>query len=151
MESGRAIPTPSRPYPTRSGEASAVAAASKGAYASAEYVFDTLLHDSVTEVFNGTLGKIAGQALLEAVRRHSPSQTEDPVGRPVLLQQVLVSHLGSVAQVLERKILRTLAGKAAVGIAPRETDRVDFVTEVEKIRKQFLRRKQSCDRPQAME
>jgi hypothetical protein len=128
-----------------------VAAASKGTYASAEYVFDTLLHDSVAEVFNGTLGKIAGQALLEAVRRHSPSQTEDPVGRPVLLQQVLVSHLGSVAQVLERKILRTLAGKAAVGIAPRETDRVDFVTEVEKIRKQFLRRKQSCDQPQAME
>jgi len=128
-----------------------LAAASRGAYASAEYAFETLLHDSVTEVFNGTLGRIAGQALLEAVRRHSPSQTEDPVARPALLQQVLVSHLGSVAQVLERKILKTLAGKAAVNNAPQETARVDFAVEVEKIRRQFLRRKQSCDRPQAME
>ena len=126
-------------------------AASKGAYAGAECVFETLLHDSVIEVFNGTLGKIAGQALLDAVRRHNPSQTEDPVGNPVLLQQLLVSHLGSVAQVLERKILKTLTGKAAVVSTPQGADRVDFAMEVEKIRKEFLRRKQSCDRPQAME
>ena len=151
MESGRAIPSLSKPYSTQGGEVSTVAAASKGACASAEYVFDTLLHDSVIEVFNGILGKIAGQALLEAVKRHSPSQTEDPLERPVLLHQVLISHLGSVAQVLERKILKTLAGKAAPGIAPRATDHVDFVSEVEKIRKQFLRRKKACDQPQTME
>jgi len=151
MESGRAILRASNSYPTRGGKTSTVAAASKGAYASAEYVFDGLLHDSVTEVFNGVLGKTAGQALVEAVKKHSLSQTEDPLERPVLLHQVLVSHLGRVAQVLERKILKTLAGKTASGIAPRETDRVDFVSEVEKIRKQFLRRKQSCDRPQAIE
>lgn len=125
--------------------------APRGAYASAEYVFEGLLHDSVIEVFNGVLGKIAGQALLEAVKRHSPSQTEDPLGRPVLLHQVLISHLGSVAQVLERKILKMLAGKTAAGVAPQETDRVDFVSEVEKIRKQFLRRKKACDQPQIME
>jgi hypothetical protein len=120
-------------------------------YASAEYVFEGLLHDSVIEVFNGILGKIAGQALVEAVERHSPSHTEDPLGRPVLLHQALISHLGSVAQVLERKILKTLAGKAAAGVAPQETDCVDFVSGVEQIRKQFLRRKKACDQPQTME
>jgi hypothetical protein len=128
-----------------------VAAASRGAYASAEYAFEGLLHDSVIEVFNGILGKIAGQALLEAVKRQSLSRTEDPLVKPALLHQVLVSHLGSVARVLERKILKTLAGKAAAGVAPRETDRFDFVSEVEKIKKQFLRRKQACDQPQTME
>ena len=128
-----------------------MATAPRGVHASAEYVFEGLLHDSVIEVFNGILGKIAGQALLETVKRHSPSQTEDPLGRPVLLDQVLISHLGSVAQVLERKILKTLAGKTAAGVAPQEAGRVDFVSEVEKIREQFLRRKQACDRPQAME
>jgi len=128
-----------------------VATASRGVYASAEYVFEGLLHDSVIEVFNGILGKIAGQALLEAVMRHSPSPTEDPLERPVLLHQVLISHLGSVAQVLERKILKTLAGKTAAGVAPQGTDRVDFVSEVEKIREQYLRRKQACDQPQTME
>jgi hypothetical protein len=128
-----------------------VATASRGAFASAEYAFEGLLHDSVIDVFNGTLGKIAGQALLEAVKRHSLSQTEDPLGKPALLHQVLTSHLGSVARVLERKILKTLAGKAAAGVAPRETDRFDFVSEVEKIKKQFLKRKQSCDQPQTME
>jgi hypothetical protein len=120
-------------------------------YASAEYVFEGLLHDTVIEVFDGILGKIAGQALLEAVMRHSPSLTEDPLEKPVLLHQVLISHLGSVAQVLERKILKTLAGKTATGVAPQVTDRVDFVSEVEKIREQFLRRKQACDQPQTME
>jgi hypothetical protein len=128
-----------------------VAAASRGAYASAEYAFEGLVHDSVIEVFNGILGKIAGQALLEAVKRQSLSRTEDPLVKPALLHQVLVSHLGSVARVLERKILKTLAGKAAAGVAPRETDRFDFVSEVEKIKKQFLRRKQACDQPQTME
>jgi hypothetical protein len=136
---------------TRPGEATTVAAASKGAYASAEYAFDILLHDSVTEVFKAVLGKIAGHALIEAVKKHSPSQTEDPLERPALLHQVLVSHLGSVAQVLERRILKTLVSKAAAGVAPPETDRIDFVSEVEKIKKQFLRRKHSGDRPQAME
>ena len=128
-----------------------MATASRGVYASAEYVFEGLLHDSVIEVFNGVLGKIAGQALLEAVMRHNPSQTEDPLEKPALLHQVLISHLGSVAQVLERKILKTLAGKTAAGVAPQETDRVDFVSEVEKIRKQFLKRKHACDQPQTME
>ncbi len=151
MWSGRAILRASKPYPAPAGGASAVTTAPRGAYASAEYVFEGLLHDSVIEVFNGILGKIAGQALLEAVKRHSPSQTEDPLGRPVLLHQVLISHLGSVAQVLERKILKTLAGKTAAGVAPQETDRVDFVSEVEKIREQFLRRKKACDQPQTME
>ena len=125
--------------------------APRGVQAGAEYAFEGLLHDSVIEVSNGILGKIAGQALLEAVKKHSPSPTEDPLGRPVLLHQLLNSHLGSVAQVLERKILKTLAGKTSAGVAPRETNRVDFVSEVEKIREQFLRRKQACDQPQTME
>jgi hypothetical protein len=151
MRSGRAILRAYKPLGAPRGEMSTVATASRGAHASAEYAFEGLLHDSVIEVFNGILGKIAGQALIEAVRKQSSAQTEDPLDKPDLLHQVLVSHLGSVARVLERKILKTLAGKAAVGVAPRETDRFDFVSEVEKIKKQFLRRKQACDQPQTME
>ena len=149
--SGRTILHAYKPLAAPRREASTLSAASRGAYASAEYAFEGLLHDSAIEVFNGVLGKIAGQALIEAVRKYSASQTEDPLGKPVVLHEVLISHLGLVAQVLERKILKTLAGKASAGVAPRETARIDFVSEVEKIRKQFLRRKKACDQPQTME
>jgi hypothetical protein len=149
--SGKTILRAHKPLAASGREASTLSSKSRGAYASAEYAFEGLLHDSVTEVFNGILGKIAGQALVEAVKRHNSSPTEDPLGKPALLHQVLISHLGSVAHVLERKILKTLAGKAAAGLAPRETDRLDFVSEVEKIRKQFLKRKQACDQPQNMD
>jgi hypothetical protein len=151
MESGRTILRRSKPCPTPGGEASTTAASSKGAYASAEYVFDLLLHDSVIEVFNETLGNIAGEALLEAVRNHASSKTEDPLERPDLLHQLLISHLGVASKVLERRILKTLASKTVAAIALRETDRADFVFEVSEIRRQFLKRKQSCNRPHPME
>jgi len=109
------------------------------------------LHDSVTEVFSGTLGKIAGEALLEAIKKRAPSEGEDPLERPELLDQILIAHLGLVAQVLERRILRTLVGKTSTAASLRENERVDFPLEVEKIREQFLRRKQAADRPQALE
>ena len=109
------------------------------------------MHDSVTEVFSGTLGKIAGEALLEAIKKRAPSEGEDPLERPELLDQALVALLGLVTQVLERRILRTLGNKTAVPGTLRENGRIDFPSEVEKIRKQFIRRKQAADRPQAVE
>jgi hypothetical protein len=133
------------------GEISVMTTATRGAYSSAEYAFQALLHDSVTEVFSGTLGKIAGEALLEAIKKHAPSEGEDPLEKPELLDQMLIAHLGLVAQVLERRILRTLGTKTATAASLRENGRVDFPLEVEKIRKQFLKRKQAADRPQALE
>ena len=132
-------------------EASAVATASKGAYSCAEYAFETLLRDSALEVFNGTLGKIAGQALLDAIKMRAPPDGKDPLERPDFLHQMLIAHLGLVAQVLERKILRTLSNKTATPAPPREDTGVDFPSEVEKIRKQYLRRKKAGDQPQALE
>ena len=125
--------------------------ATRGAFSGAEYAFQALLHDSITEVFNGTLGKIAGGALLEAIKKHAPSEGEDPLERPELLDQILIAHLGLVAQVLERRILRTLGTKTATAASLREDERIDFPLEVEKIRNQFLKRKQAADRPQAVE
>jgi hypothetical protein len=136
---------------TSTGGISTMATATKGAYSSAEYAFEALLRDSVIEVFNGTLGKIAGQALLEAIKKHAPSEAKDPLERPDILDQLLIAHLGLVAQVLERKILRTLGSKTATLAAPREDARIDFPSEVEKIRKQFLRRKKAGDQPQPLE
>lgn len=103
------------------------------------------------EVFNETLGNIAGEALLEAVRNRTSSKTEDPLERPDLLHQLLIAHLGAASHVLERRILKTLASKTVAAIALRETDRADFVSEVGEIRRRFLKRKQSCNRPQTME
>jgi hypothetical protein len=151
MESGRTILRASKHCSTPGGEASTLAASSKGAYASAEYAFDALLHDSVIEVFNETLGNIAGEALLEAVRNRTSSKTEDPLEKPDLLHQLLIGHLGAAAHVLERRIVKTLASKTVAAIALRETDRADFVSEVGEIRKRFLKRKQSCNRPQTIE
>ena len=141
------------PHSARTGETSTVATTTKGkgTQAGAEHVFDGLFHDSVIEVFNGTLGKIAGPALLEAVRKHAPLQTDDPLERPDLLDQILIAHLGLVARVLERKILKTVASKTATVTAPSENGRIDFASEIESIRKQFLRRKLAGDRPQTLE
>jgi len=151
MESGRAIPPPSEHHPAGTGEISTVVTTTKGVHSGAEHVFDGLFRDSVIEVFNGTLGKIAGQALLEAVKKHAPLQTDDPLERPDLLDQMLIAHLGLVAQVLERMILRTLGSKTATLAAPREDARIDFPSEVEKIRKQFLKRKKAGDQPHSLE
>jgi hypothetical protein len=128
-----------------------VATTAKGAHSNAEHVFEGLFHDSAIEVFNATLGKIAGQALLEAVKKHAPLQTDDPLKRPDLLDQMLIAHLGSVAQVLERRILKTLASKTATAAALRENGHIDFGSEVKKIREQFLKRKQAGDRPHPSE
>jgi hypothetical protein len=136
---------------TSAAEVSAVATASKGAYSCAEYAFEALLRDSVMEVFNGTLGKIAGQALHDAIKRRAPPNGKDPLERPDFLHQMLIAHLGLVAQVLERKILRTLSNKTATAAPSSENTRVDFPSEVEKIRKQYLRRKKAGDQPQALE
>lgn len=116
---------------------------SKGVTSTAEQVFGGLLQDSVTEVFNGTLGPIAGQALLDAVKRYSSLELKDVLARPQLLDEALKRHLGSVARVLERSILRTLARKAAVGIVPFEGEHFDFAREVETVSGQFLKRKQT--------
>ncbi len=151
-ESVRTFLGPSKPHSSASkGEISVMTTATRGAYSSAEYAFQALLHDSVTEVFSGTLGKIAGEALLEAIKKHAPSEGEDPLEKPELLDQMLIAHLGLVAQVLERRILRTLGTKTATAASLRENERIDFPLEVEKIRKQFLKRKQAADRPQAVE
>ena len=125
-------------------------ATSKRASSTAEQVFDALLRDSLTEVFTGVLGKTAGQALLDVVQRHTSLETNDLPGRPDLVDQALMKHLGSGAKVLERKILRTLAKKTA-GVAPGETDQFDFASQVEKAKIQFLKRKQAGNRPNTLE
>jgi len=151
-ESGRAIPRRSTAQVQPRGELSTVEmTASKGACSGSEYAFDTLLHDSVIEVFNGTLGKIAGQALVDALKRHTSMEIKNLLEKPDLLDQALVAHLGLVTGVLERKILKRLAEKSAVGVLPQETNRFIFASEVEKIRDQFLKRKQAADQPQPLE
>jgi hypothetical protein len=126
-------------------------ARSKGASSSAEQLFDTLLRDSVTQTFSGVLGKIAGQALLDAVKAQTSLETDGLPRRPDLLDQALRAHLGSAARVLERKILRALAAKTANGIARSETEPFDFASEIENIRKQFLKRKQAGNQLQILE
>lgn len=125
--------------------------ASKGASSSAEQAFDLLLMECVVEVFNGVLGKIGGRALLEAVRTYTSLEIKDLPGKLDLLDQALRAHLGSSAKVLERRILKTLAVRTSAGVAPRENDEFDFMSEVETARKQFLRRKQAGNQPQALE
>jgi hypothetical protein len=126
-------------------------ARSKGASSSTEQLFDTLLRDSVTQTFSGVLGKIAGQALLDAVKAQTSLETDGLPQRPDLLDQALRAHLGSAARVLERKILRALTAKTASGIARSETEPFDFASEIENIRKQFLKRKQAGKQPQILE
>jgi len=124
---------------------------SKGASSSTEQLFDTLLRDSVTQTFSGVLGKVAGQALLDAVKAQTSLETDDFPQRPDLLDQALRAHLGAAARVLERKILRTLTAKTASGIARNETEPFDFASEIENVRKQFLKRKQAGNQPQILE
>jgi hypothetical protein len=124
---------------------------SKGVSSSAEELFDRLLTESVSQVFGGTLGPIAGQALLDALKKHTSLELKDIPAKPELLDEALKSHLGSVAGVLERKILRTLTKNAAAGVAPSETERFDFALEVKNIKRQFLRRKQAGNQPQILE
>jgi len=125
--------------------------APKGISASAEQVFDLLLQESVTDVFNGVLGKIGGQALLDAIRMHSSLEARDFPRKPDLLDQALEVLLGSTAKVLERRILKTLAAKTSIGVAPLESDQFDFASEVEAAKKQFLRRKQAGSHPPRLE
>jgi hypothetical protein len=142
----------SKPNSTAStGGISTAATASKGAFSGAECAFEVLLRDSAIEVFNGALGKIAGQALLDAIRKHAPLGARDPLERPDILDQMLIAHLGLVAQVLERKILRTLCSRTATAAAPNQNARIDFPSEVEQIREQFLRRKKAGNHPQTLE
>jgi hypothetical protein len=124
---------------------------SKGASLSTEQLFDTLLRDSLTQTFGEVLGKIAGQALLDAVKAQTSLETEGLPRRPDLLDKALKAHLGAAARVLERWILRTLAAKTATGIAPNETVASDFASEIEQIRKQFLKRKQAGNELQILE
>lgn len=124
---------------------------SRGASSSAEQVFGALLGDSVTQVFNGTLGPIAGQALFDALSKHTSLELKDIIAKPQLLDEGLKTHLGSVARVLERRILETLAKKAAAGVAPSETGRFDFAKEVENVKRQFLKRKQAGNHPKILE
>jgi len=126
-------------------------ATSKGASSSAEQVFDMLLCDSVNEVFNAVLGKIAGQALLDAVKRHTSLELEDFPEKPNLVDQALTAHMGKAAKVLERKILRTVTGKTSAGTAPIENDHFDFAVEINRIREQFLKRKQAANHPRTLE
>jgi hypothetical protein len=124
---------------------------SKGASSSTEQLFDTLLRDSLTQTFGEILGSIAGQALLDAVKAQTSLEIEGLTRRPDLLDKALKAHLGSAARVLERRILTTLAARTATGIAPHETAPSDFASEIEKIRKQFLKRKQTGNQPQILE
>lgn len=125
--------------------------ASKRPSSRAEQVFDMLLCDSVTEVFNKVLGQIAGQALLDAVRRHASLEVEDFPRKPDVLDRALVATMGSSAQVLERKILKTLTGKAAAGTPPSENLRFDFASEIEKVKEQFLKGKQAAVQPHTVD
>lgn len=124
---------------------------SKPTSSSAEQVFGILMSESVIEVFNGVLGKIAGQALLDAVRRDTSLDIKDFLEEPDLLDHALMAHLGRAGKVLERKILKTLASKTRAGTPPVETDHFNFALEVEKVRNQFLKRKQAASHPQTLE
>lgn len=124
---------------------------SKGASSGAEQAFDMLLCDCVTEVFNSVLGRIAGQALLDAVKRHTSLELKDFPGKPNLIDQALTAHLGKAAKVLERKILRTVTRKISAGTAPAENDQFDFATEISRAKEQFLKRKQAANHPRTLE
>jgi hypothetical protein len=124
---------------------------SKGASSSTEQLFLELLGDSVTQTFSEVLGSIAGQALLDAVETHTSLKAEYLPQRPDVLDQALRAYLGSAAGVLERRLLRTLTGKTLTGIAPGEGKPFDFTSEVEKIKKQFLKRKRARNQPQILE
>ena len=118
---------------------------------SADQVFGMLMSESVIEVFDGVLGKIGGQALLDAVRKDASLEIKDFLEDPDLLDHALMAHMGWAGKVLERKILKRLARKTAAGTPAVETDYVNFASEVEKVRKQFLKRKQAASHPQTLE
>jgi hypothetical protein len=124
---------------------------SKGASSSNEQLFDTLLRDSLIQTFGEVLGRIAGQALLDAVKAQTSLDIEGLTRRPDLLDKALKAHLGSAAGVLERRMLRALTAKTATGIALNENGPYDFASVIEKIRKQFLKRKQTGNLPQILE
>jgi hypothetical protein len=124
---------------------------SKGASSSNQQLFDTLLRDSMTQTFGEVLGRIAGQALLDAVKAQTSLEIEGLTRRPDLLDKALRAHLGSAAGVLERRMLRALTANTATGIALNENGPYDFVSEIEEIRKQFLKRKQAGNQPQILE
>ncbi len=152
MEGGRAILSLSKAHSLPNRRISPVkTTTSRGVTSGAEQVFDTLLRDSVMEVFNGVLGRVAGQALLDAVKRDTSLEMMDLSRKPDLLDQRLVAHLGLAAKVLERRILNTLTSKTVAGVARHQADTFDFATEVEKVRKQFLERKQAAKQPQILE
>jgi len=117
--------------------------ATKRITSSAEQVFGVLMSESVIEVFDGVLGRIGGEALLDAVRRDASPEIRDFLENSDLLDHALVAHLGRAAKVLERRILKTLASKTAAGTPPVQTDYFNFALEVEKVRRQFLKRKQA--------
>jgi len=125
--------------------------ASKPTSSNAEQVFRMLMSESVIEVFNGVLGKIGGQALLDAVRRDASLEKGDVLENPEQLDRSLIAHLGRAGKILERKILKTLASRTAAGTLSVETDYFDFALEVEKVRRQFLKRKQAASHPQTLE
>jgi len=110
-----------------------------------------LMSESVIEVFDGVLGKIGGQALLDAVRKDASPEIKDFLENPESLDHALMAHLGRAAKILERKILKTLASKTAAGTPPVQTDYFNFASEVENVRKQFLKRKQAASHPQTLE
>jgi len=125
--------------------------ASKPISSRADQVFGLLMSESVIEVFDGVLGKIAGQALLDAVRRDASTETKDFLEKPESLDHALVAHLGRAAKVLERRILKTLASKTVAGTPPIDTGHFNFALEVEKVKREFLKRKQAAKGPQTLE
>jgi len=146
------MPCPSKGVrPSRTAVPQVEIARSKGASSSTEQLFLELLGDSVTQTFSEILGPIAGQALVDAVKTHTSLNAEDLPQRPGVLDQALRAYLGSAAGVLERRILRTLTGKTLTGIAPGEGKPFDFASEVQKTRKQFLKRKRARNQPQVLE
>jgi hypothetical protein len=124
-------------------------ASSRAASSGAERVFDMLLCDSLTEVFNTVLGRIAGQALLDAVKRHTSLELEDFPAKPNLLDEALTALTGKAAKVLERKILKTVTGKISGGTEPVENE-FDFAAEISKAKQQFLKRKQAANHPRTL-
>jgi len=110
-----------------------------------------LLCESITGVFNAVLGKIAGEALLDAVRNYTSLEVKDFAGNPGLVHEALTAHMGKAAKVLERRILRVINGKTLTGSPPVENCEFDFPVEISKAKEQFLRRKQAANHPRTLD
>ena len=152
VESGKTtVPVAHAHSPTRRGTSPAEVTASKPTSTSVEQAFGMVMSESVVEVFSGVLGKIGGQALLDAVRKDTSVEIKDFLEDADLLDHALMAHMGWAGKVLERKILKRLARKTAAGTPAVETDYVNFASEVEKVRKQFLKRKQAASHQQTLE